>query len=224
MWHDSQWLPRFASWTESGRKRVVSLQSPKVGFRLCSIILARQISRCLLSLLYREIAPFLHFLPAPRPLLHDFLPQGTLTQIGLIGLIRSCPTLGIFLPVYQKVSFFAPKSDKFLSHLLPPDDYSSVILSKVPRVYTEYRREVARINCVSHPEFFNSHPLFNPSALSAAFLFFFGFGTKVVKSFLSELNWARIDNTVFPPDVAPFKRRQSFRSAAITRGKRWSRF
>lgn len=196
------------------------LSSPKVGFRLCSIILARQISRCLLSLLYREIAPFLHFLPAPRPLLHDFLPQGTLTQIGLIGLIRSCPTLGIFLPVYQKVSFFAPKSDKFLSHLLPPDDYSSVILSKVPRVYTEYRREVARINCVSHPEFFNSHPLFNPSALSAAFLFFFGFGTKVVKSFLSELNWARIDNTVFPPDVAPFKRRQSFRSAAITRGKR----
>lgn len=24
MWHDSQWLPRSASWTESGRKRVVS--------------------------------------------------------------------------------------------------------------------------------------------------------------------------------------------------------
>lgn len=222
MWHDSQWLPRFASWTESGRKRVVSLVSESWISPLLDHPRSANISLFALLALSRDstVSPFSSRASSS---LARFSSTGN-ANTGLIGLIRSCPTLGIFLPVYQKVSFFAPKSDKFLSHLLPPDDYSSVILSKIPRVYTEYRREVARINCVSHPEFFNSHPLFNPSALSAAFLFFFGFGTKVVKSFLSELNWARIDNTVFPPDVAPFKRRQSFRSAAITRGKRWSRF
>lgn len=112
MWHDSQWLPRFASWTESGRKRVVSLVSESWISPLLDHPRSANISLFALLALSRDstVSPFSSRASSS---LARFSSTGN-ANTGLIGLIRSCPTLGIFLPVYQKVSFFAPKSDKFL--------------------------------------------------------------------------------------------------------------